>query len=254
MAFSKSAPIQLHYQLANELRNYIQSGSWNIGDLFPTDREIMEKYKVSATTVRRAVNQLVEEGWIERQPGKGTFIKKEPIKEELGKLTGFFEEMTNKGFVPKAEVLDIIEVDVDEALLKKFPEVKLLNEEKVMLIKKLHKINDKKLIYVNSFWKLEYGKELAKYDLSNTGVYEIADRFLNVQLTKAEETISAKAASKEEATLLDIKKGEPVLLMERLSYQDNVPIEYAYNVYRADRYRYNITLHKNQINKEIVIG
>ncbi|CBL07041.1 hypothetical protein MHY_24510 [Megamonas hypermegale ART12/1] len=43
--------------------------------------------------------------------------------------------MTNKGFVPKAEVLDIIEVDVDEALLKKFPEVKLLNEEKVMLIK-----------------------------------------------------------------------------------------------------------------------
>ena len=232
MAFSKSAPIQLHYQLANELRNYIQSGSWNIGDLFPTDREIMEKYKVSA----------------------GTFIKKEPIKEELGKLTGFFEEMTNKGFVPKAEVLDIIEVDVDEALLKKFPEVKLLNEEKVMLIKKLHKINDKKLIYVNSFWKLEYGKELAKYDLSNTGVYEIADRFLNVQLTKAEETISAKAASKEEATLLDIKKGEPVLLMERLSYQDNVPIEYAYNVYRADRYRYNITLHKNQINKEIVIG
>ena len=228
MAFSKSAPIQLHYQLANELRNYIQSGSWNIGDLFPTDREIMEKYKVSATTVRRAVKQLVEEGWIERQPGKGTFIKKEPIKEELGKLTGFFEEMTNKGFVPKAEVLDIIEVDVDEVLLKKFPEVKLLNEEKVMLIKKLHKINDKKLIY--------------------------ADRFLNVQLTKAEETISAKAASKEEATLLDIKKGEPVLLMERLSYQDNVPIEYAYNVYRADRYRYNITLHKNQINKEIVIG
>jgi len=94
MAFSKSAPIQLHYQLANELRNYIQSGSWNIGDLFPTDREIMEKYKVSATTVRRAVKQLVEEGWIERQPGKGTFIKKEPIKEELGKLTGFFEEMT----------------------------------------------------------------------------------------------------------------------------------------------------------------
>mgnify|MGYP002247838005 FL=1 len=71
---------------------------------------------------------------------------------------------------------------------------------------------------------------------------------------KTEETISAKAASKEEATLLDIKKGEPVLLMERLSYQDNVPIEYAYNVYRADRYRYNITLHKNQINKEIVIG
>ena len=44
MAFSKSAPIQLHYQLANELRNYIQSGSWNIGDLFPTDWEIMEKY------------------------------------------------------------------------------------------------------------------------------------------------------------------------------------------------------------------
>lgn len=90
MAFSKSAPIQLHYQLANELRNYIQSGSWNIGDLFPTDREIMEKYKVSATTVRRAVKQLVEEGWIERQPGKGTFIKKRTNKRRIRQIDRLF--------------------------------------------------------------------------------------------------------------------------------------------------------------------
>lgn len=250
MAFSKSAPIQLHYQLANELRDYIQSGMWNIGDMFPTDREIMEKYNVSATTVRRAVKQLVEEGWIERRPGKGTFIKKEPIKEELGQLTGFFEEMTNKGFVPKAEVLEIKEVEITDAVIREFPEIKHLGEEKLILIKKLHKINDKKLVLVSSFWKPEYGRELARYDLTNTGVYEIADRFLNVQLTKAEESISAKAATKEEAEYLDIKKGEPVLVMERLTYQDDMPIEYVYNVYRADRYRYNITLHKNQISKD----
>ena len=250
MAFSKSAPIQLHYQLANELRDYIQSGMWNIGDMFPTDREIMEKYNVSATTVRRAVKQLVEEGWIERRPGKGTFVKKEPIKEELGQLTGFFEEMTNKGFVPKAEVLEIKEVEITDAVIREFPEIKHLSEEKLILIKKLHKINDKKLVLVSSFWKPEYGRELARYDLTNTGVYEIADRFLNVQLTKAEESISAKAATKEEAEYLDIKKGEPVLVMERLTYQDDMPIEYVYNVYRADRYRYNITLHKNQISKD----
>lgn len=250
MAFSKSAPIQLHYQLANELRDYIQSGMWNIGDMFPTDREIMEKYNVSATTVRRAVKQLVEEGWIERRPGKGTFVKKEPIKEELGQLTGFFEEMTNKGFVPKAEVLEIKEVEITDAVIREFPEIKHLGEKKLILIKKLHKINDKKLVLVSSFWKPEYGRELARYDLTNTGVYEIADRFLNVQLTKAEESISAKAATKEEAEYLDIKKGEPVLVMERLTYQDDMPIEYVYNVYRADRYRYNITLHKNQISKD----
>lgn len=247
MAFSRSTPIQLHYQLANELRNYIQSGSWNIGDMFPTDREIMEKYKVSATTVRRAVKQLVEEGWIERKPGKGTFIKKEPIKEELGNLTGFFEEMTNKGFVPKAEIIELREITADAALLKEFPELKKLKQEKLMLIKKLHKVSDKKLIYVSSFWNIDYGKELAKYNLAETGVYEIASRFLNVQLTKAEETISAKAADKEEAEHLGIKKGEPVMVMERLTYEGDNPIEYAYNVYRADRYRYHITLHKEQL-------
>ena len=247
MAFSRSTPIQLHYQLANELRNYIQSGSWNIGDMFPTDREIMEKYKVSATTVRRAVKQLVEEGWIERKPGKGTFIKKEPIKEELGNLTGFFEEMTNKGFVPKAEIIELREITADAALLKEFPELKKLKQDKLMLIKKLHKVSDKKLIYVSSFWNIEYGKELAKYNLAETGVYEIASRFLNVQLTKAEETISAKAADREEAEHLDIKKGEPVMVMERLTYEGDNPIEYAYNVYRADRYRYHITLHKEQL-------
>ena len=249
MAFSKSAPIQLHYQLANELRNYIQSGNWNIGDLFPTDREIMEKYKVSATTVRRAVKQLVSEGWIERRPGKGSFIKKEPIKEELSKLTGFFEEVASKGLVPKAEVLSIEEVEVNDKLLQIFPELKLLNELKLVLIRKLHKINDKKVVYVSSFWKSEHGAELAKYDLSNTGVYEIVNRFLNVQLEKAEETIFAKSATKEEATVLDIKKGDPVLIMQRLTYQGDEPVEFAYNVYKADRYRYNIMLHRDQINR-----
>lgn len=97
MLINKDVPVQLHYQLTNALREYIQKGQWNIGDLFPADRELMEQYNVSATTVRRAVKQLVNEGWLARKPGKGTFIVKEPIREDLIQLTGFFEEMHNQG-------------------------------------------------------------------------------------------------------------------------------------------------------------
>ncbi|RYD01417.1 hypothetical protein N752_30960 [Desulforamulus aquiferis] len=59
-----------------------------IGELFPTDKELMKAYGVSSTTVRRSVDEMVREGWLERKPGKGTFIKKQYV-ETLGKLTGF---------------------------------------------------------------------------------------------------------------------------------------------------------------------
>ncbi len=246
MALNKEVPVQLYYQLTNELRNYIKSGNWSIGDLFPTDREIMEKYKVSGTTVRRAIKQLVSEGWIERTPGKGTFICKEPIKEELGRLTGFFEEMRSKGYEPSAELLSSEEVVLDDKLKKQFPMLREWPYADAVLFRKVQKLNGKPIVFVSSYWKKEYGRELMKYDLATEGLYEASGNRLGLQLTRAEQNILAGAATKEVVESLGLKKNEPVLIMERLAYAGDELVEFSYNIYRADRYRYHVTLHKDQ--------
>lgn len=253
MSFNKDVPVQLHYQLANELRSYIQNGQLSIGDYFPTDREIMTKYNVSGTTVRRAVLQLVKEGWLNRRPGKGTFIKKEPLEEQLGQLTGFFEEMRNKGFEPKADIISAGVVEVSTALLKQLPSLQAFQENSLILIEKIHKVNEQPVVYVKSFWRQKYGEKLLEFDLHSEGTYVVAAKRLGVKLTRADETIAAGAASAKEAHYLSVRKNAPVLLMERLAYIGEELVEFSYNAYRADRYRYHIVLYKDQPAGRIIL-
>jgi GntR family transcriptional regulator len=195
MSFNKNLPVQLHYQLTNALRENIQSGEWNIGDLFLTDREIMEKYNVSATTVRRAIMQLVSEGWLERKRGKGTFILKEPLKEDLMQLTGFFEEMYNQGLQPSADIHFQDLIEVTDTLVKQFPLLGVFKSKQLVLLEKVHKVNGKPLFYVQSFWWPEYGQTLLKWNITNRGTYDIAAKELGLYLSKADETIRAGLAS-----------------------------------------------------------
>lgn len=123
MAFNKKDPIPLHYQLTNELRSDIKKGLWKVGEIFPADKELMERYGVSSTTVRRAVGQLVQEGFLERKAGKGTFLKRERVEETLGNLTGFFEEMRQHGFSPSADILNLCPVEINPKILEKTPQL-----------------------------------------------------------------------------------------------------------------------------------
>ena len=120
--------LPLHYRITQELRNKLQQGYWKPGDLFPTDKQLMEQYDVSSTTVRRANYELVQEGWLERKPGKGTFVKNQMV-ENLRKLTGFFEEIKAKGMVPSAEIIKSEIVTVGEHLLQEIPLLKDFNAD-----------------------------------------------------------------------------------------------------------------------------
>src|SRR5690606_39658861 len=80
-------------------------GDWQPGDLIPTENELIKMYNVSRTTVREAINALVNEGKLEKRQGRGTTVCKPKIVETLGHLTGFSEEMINKGYVPGAKLL-----------------------------------------------------------------------------------------------------------------------------------------------------
>ncbi|WP_369425931.1 GntR family transcriptional regulator [Cytobacillus pseudoceanisediminis] len=84
-----NSPIPLHIQLKNELQELIDNRSFN--EKIPSERELMDTYKVSRSTVREAVSHLVNEGVLKKVHGKGTFISKKPIEEWLGNITSTTE-------------------------------------------------------------------------------------------------------------------------------------------------------------------
>ncbi|MEL7567570.1 MAG: GntR family transcriptional regulator [Dehalobacterium sp.] len=246
MALERGEPLPLHYQITSDLRQAIKAGKWGVGELFPTDKELMENYGVSSTTVRRAVSELVHEGWLERIRGKGTFVRKEAVEEKLERLTGFFEEVKSRGLKPGADVISIRPIDLTQEVVKKNPQLSVFGEQRMLLIERVQKINDNPVVYVKSFWPWEYGNRLTEFDLTKEAFYEIAENELKLKLTNAEQTISAEVAHRKVAKYLDVPMGAPLLIMERVLYSDGKPVEFAVNIYRSDRYKYRVVLERNQ--------
>lgn len=93
MALDKSSPIPLYYQLAELIRERIQSGELKPGDQLPSERDLSEQVAISRMTVRQAVAYLVREGTLVVKPGVGTFVAEPKLTYDALHLLGFTEEM-----------------------------------------------------------------------------------------------------------------------------------------------------------------
>ena len=87
------SPLPLYYQLEQALRTVIASGSWSPGSLICSERELMQAAGVSRATVRQAIRNLMREGLLERVHGRGTFVARSKIEQEMRSVYSFAEQM-----------------------------------------------------------------------------------------------------------------------------------------------------------------
>ncbi len=234
-------PIPLYYQLKILLLEYIQSGEWEPGYIIPTEQELMSRYSVSRTTVREAVTTLVQEGYLTKKQGKGTFVREHQMKERLGRLTGFTEEMIEKGYIPSAELIGVFH---DLANDENFIELELPNEETWTKIARSRLASGKPVAIERSYWPNEIADLLCKEDLQKVAYYDVLERN-GLFLKYAEEEISAVNADKTDAALLNVKVGAALIEMKRMAYdQSDRLIECTNTRYRGDRYKYHVRLER----------
>ena len=100
MVIDQESKVPLYYQLKEELKKRILKGEFKEGDLLPSEREFSEQHDISSTTIRRALNDLVHENFLERKAGKGTFVRMGKVKRDLRKVLGFTQNMKEMGLVP----------------------------------------------------------------------------------------------------------------------------------------------------------
>src|SRR5919205_4653418 len=101
----KSGPLPRYYQLKEIIREGIRSGAWPPGSLIPSERELCERYGISRMTARQSITELVNEGLLYREQGRGTFVGRPKIAQKLLRLTGFTEDMKAREQRPGARVL-----------------------------------------------------------------------------------------------------------------------------------------------------
>lgn len=243
-SYGKIAPttgVPMHLQLERILRERIRA--MRPGDRLPTEKELREHYGLSSSTVRQALQSLVNQGLVCRKVAKGTFVAPQPIEEQLSELLGFSQMARQMGMEPGGRLIESgftpASADVASAL-------RLPIGEDVLRVVRVRYANGEPVCVETTFFRKEIGVLLVAEDLSAVAFYPTLESRYGIKLVAARETIGASLATPSDAGLLSIPRRFPVLTVERVTYvPEGVASEFARHVYRADRYRYGVWRRRN---------
>lgn len=240
----RSSPLPLYFQLRTLLLEQIEKGVLKPGDIIPTERELIDRYGVSRITVRQAINSLMADGLLFRQRGRGTFVRRNRIEQELATLTGFYEEMRMRGLKPGTRLVSAEMRETDCIVAAKLG---LAEGEKAFRIIRVQLADGEPMALDISHFPPDLGAKLLEENLEDA-VYTILEE-QGLQLDWADQAIQSTLADEFTARHLEVKKGMPVLLVERTVYSvDGRAVEYTRAFYRADRYAYRIRLKRKGSN------
>lgn len=235
------SPIPYYIQLVNILKEKIQSEVWKPGDQIPGEQDLCEMYGVSRTVVRQSLLELELEGLINRRKGKGTFISLPKISEGLvQKLTGFYQDMVERGLNPVTRVLHQNVVPASEKVARFLG---IQSGDQVIDILRLRFINDEPIQMVTTYIPFELCPALATVDLTNRSLYEFLEKECGIFIAKGQRYLEAVLANETEAGLLGIERGAPLLMLDSISFSDSDrPVEYYHALHRGDRSRFEVEL------------
>jgi GntR family transcriptional regulator, N-acetylglucosamine utilization regulator len=240
LKIDRKSHVPVYWQIKESILKDITSGKLKPGDKILSEPQLKEKYEVSRLTARSAVTELVNEGYLVRKQGYGTFIQKPRIENSQEKFLGFKSDMENKGFKVRSEVLQAEEIYAPEFIQ---PALNLNDKDKVFKIKRLRFANNEPIVIHESYIPIEFCPGLLEYDFSDGSLYSVFTGKYRKTIINATEHLEAIAADRETSAYLGIGKGDPILYIQRTSFiEDDKAFEYSCSWYRGDRYIFDVHL------------
>jgi GntR family transcriptional regulator len=200
----------------------------------PSDAMLCEEFGVSRMTARNAVQRLVQEGIVYRVPGRGTFVAEPPVHRQAGNLLSFTEEMRRRGRVPSSRVLAH---EVREPRPSEASRLRLRPGDNVLVLRRL-RIADTEPMAIEEavFPAAAVASLLESADLEHRSLHDTLVHGGHIP-TQGRARLGAEAAGPQDAALLDVPEGSPLLVEKRVIHdQDGRPLELCESRYAGDRY------------------
>jgi DNA-binding GntR family transcriptional regulator len=237
MRIDRSSPIPLYFQVTAQLEAAIDSGDLSPGDRLPNEIDLAGSLGLSRPTMRRALEELVDKGLLVRKRGYGTEVANTRVHRRV-ELTSLYDDLDAAGQSPTTEVLKLDPARVNAAAAAA---IGADASTPLVYVERLRLADGRPLAVMHNWLPPTYA-DVSKDQLVGDGLYRIL-RSRGVQPQVAKQRITARSASQREARLLKIRRGQPLIAMQRTAYDaDGQAIEFGDHVYRADGYALEVTV------------
>jgi GntR family phosphonate transport system transcriptional regulator len=223
--------LPLYRQIRDVLVVEIQ-GLYKAGESLPAEGDLAHRFGVNRHTLRRAVDELVAEGLVERRHGKGVFVLEPSINYAIGSSTRFTETLQSQGRSTSSRVLRKQIVPARGTIATR---LQLEEGEKVIFVETLRTVEDKPFCLISHFIPLnQFPDVFERYDSGS--LHQFITKHYGLDLKREESLISAVLPEAEDASVLNMPRQAPVLRVKSLNLEvsSNKPVEYAVTRFRGD--------------------
>jgi GntR family transcriptional regulator len=222
-----------YQEIADELRRQVAAGEFAGGGLLPSEAQLASSFAASRVTVRRALEELHEEGLIDSRQGLGWFVAADPLRQSLGRLGTIEAQLADAGIASERRVLDFGFVTAPARVRK------VLGVRRVLEVRRCNLADSRPFARVTVWCPERLGKGLSLADVERAPFYEL----LEAPLGGASQTIAATAATTEDAELLEVPAGSPVLMCRRTTRTvSGEPVLYSEHVFAGHRTEFVVDL------------
>lgn len=233
----KSSPIPVYYQLKEMIKEKITKGTWQVGQCIASERELTEAYGVSRMTVRQALGELVQEGLLVREKGKGTFVCEPKVKQE--DMMSFSDIIKKAGRTLITRVLDFEVINTPEELADTF------DEEKIYKINRLRLVDGEAVANEVVYIPCEYCGFVTKTDLEGSLFKLLEEKGYVIEST--ESSLAAVIMDDKLKNLFNVDKQIPLLRSHNAALNSDGEIIYVEDaIYRSDKYVLEINISKRE--------
>ncbi|WP_430487479.1 GntR family transcriptional regulator [Priestia flexa] len=234
----KNNPLPLYFQLKEVLKEKIEQGVYKPDEPIPSERELIDTYGISRTPVRQALNELVSEGLLRREHGRGTFVAYPKIDETfLKSLSSFGDEMKKKGLAFKTKVLYMDVIDVNSNLKELFGE----EYNQFYRVERLRYIEEDPYVLVTTYVPVSIAPQLLEENLEEQSLYKTLETKYGIHISYAKRVLEAVNVNEEDGKLLDIASMSAIQMTKTTAFQMNSkPFEYSIARYRGDLSKFTV--------------
>lgn len=227
--------VPVYIKIHNQMREWIRKGKWLDGEKIPSERQLAETFNVSRMTARQAVNTLVSDGLLERRIGSGTYVSQGKVREKMSGVSSFTKTVERSGKIPSSRLVSYYEKTASDSEVEK---LNLHPQDKVIVLERIRYADGVPICFEEATIPSSIAQDLSKEDITQQ-LYQTMEEEKNLVVGYAEQTISASWASESVADMLDINRGDSILILRQVTYStDDTPFEYVRSKYVGERYEF----------------